>query len=119
MMKKKRTYPWNKSRDDDSGAENEVYAGPEYYEKRSIPDIQEEENRRAMEGVYAGPPTPDMMYMCVYAGPGYFSGKNRPEPVKAPEAPASGGYCAECGTPIKDHFKFCPVCGAAIEREKG
>ena len=31
MSEKK--YPWNKRWKNDSGAENEVYAGPEYFER--------------------------------------------------------------------------------------
>lgn len=114
MSEKKRKYPWNKSRNDDGGAENEVYAGPEFFEQSSA----DPDERRSMEGVYAGPPMPPPM-MCVYAGPEYINGTN----IRAPGVPApspvvgASSYCAECGTALKNEYKFCPGCGAALKNE--
>ena len=39
----RKNYPWNKSQSDDGGAENEVYAGPEFFETQDRPDEREEE----------------------------------------------------------------------------
>ena len=118
MSDKKRKYPWNKS-GDDSGAENEVYAGPEFFEpfERSDPSEPEEKDEpRPMEGVYAGPPVPPP-FMCVYAGPEFFNGI-KSQPVGAP-APVkmSTRFCAGCGALVEKGDKFCPACGAALDRE--
>ena len=46
---KKKKYPWNKLwKNENSGAEDEVYAGPEYFERQQ-PDEPEEEELRGKE----------------------------------------------------------------------
>ena len=146
MSEKK--YPWNKRWKKDSGAENEVYAGPEYFErqlsdelqmkeerramecvyagpeyfKSQLPDEpQEEEECRPMEGVYAGPPIPPPM-MCTYAGPEFYNGANTRQPVGAfaPAAAVSNNqrFCAACGSLVGDKDKFCTACGAALPCEE-
>ena len=106
---KKKKYPWNKLwKNENSGAEDEVYAGPEYFERQQPDEPEEEElrgmecvyagpefferrpveprkeeKRRAMEGVYAGPPVPPPM-MCTYAGPEFYNGTNTRQPIGAP-----------------------------------
>ncbi len=118
MSEKK--YPWNKRWKNDSGAENEVYAGPEYFERQLPEEPQAEEERRPMEGVYAGPPIPPPM-MCTYAGPEFFNGTNTRQPMGA-SAPAAvtehKKFCAECGNPVNEKDKFCTNCGAVLPREE-
>lgn len=127
-MFEKWKYPWNKRKDnDDRGAEEEVYAGPEFFE----------ENQRPMGRVYAGPefynkqPRP---MECVYAGPEYFAGekpdagmmiekadevrRNREMPVAAPMA-YPGGLCSVCGVKNEAGNRFCNNCGAPLPQEEG
>ena len=145
MNMKKKKYPWNKLwKYENSGAEDEVYAGPEYFERQQPDEPEEEElrgmecvyagpefferrpveprkeeKRRAMEGVYAGPPVPPPM-MCTYAGPEFYNGTNTRQPIGAPApvpAANSAGFCAACGSPVGDKDKFCTNCGAVLPRE--
>ena len=138
---KKKKYPWNKLwKNENSGAEDEVYAGPEYFERQQPDEPEEEElrgmecvyagpefferrpveprkeeKRRAMEGVYAGPPVPPPM-MCTYAGPEFYNGTNTRQPIGAPApvpAANSAGFCAACGSPVGDKDKFCTNCDYA------
>ena len=111
----RKNYPWNKSKSDDGGAENEVYAGPEFFETPDRPDEPEEEIA-PMEEVYAGPPMPPPM-MCVYAGPEYFSGIKVTAGARAPEV-IDALYCTECGTPIRKEYRFCPGCGKQLQAEE-
>ena len=95
-----------------------VYAGPEFFERRPV-EPRKEEKRRAMEGVYAGPPVPPPM-MCTYAGPEFYNGTNTRQPIGAPApvpAANSAGFCAACGSPVGDKDKFCTNCGAVLPRE--
>ena len=113
-------YPWNKRWKNDSGAENEVYAGPEYFERQLPEEPQAEEERRPMEGVYAGPPVPPPM-MCTYAGPEFYSGANNSQPMGAPApepAASSARFCAACGSSVGEKEKFCTNCGAVLPREE-
>ncbi|MER2081385.1 MAG: zinc ribbon domain-containing protein [Ruminococcus sp.] len=117
MSDKKRTYPWNKTRNSDRGAENEVYAGPEYFERQLSDEPQEEEEQAPMEGVYAGPPVMPPI-MCTYAGPAFYGGTNAQAPAAAP-APAadSAVFCAQCGAAVREKDKFCAQCGAVLSHE--
>ena len=143
---KKKKYPWNKLwKNENSGAEDEVYAGPEYFERQQPDEPEEEElrgmecvyagpefferrpveprkeeKRRAMEGVYAGPPVPPPM-MCTYAGPEFYSGANNSQPMGAPApepAASSARFCAACGSSVGEKEKFCTNCGAVLPREE-
>ncbi len=117
MFGKNKKYPWNKKDDD---AENEVYAGPEYFEKEPLP----------MEGVYAGPPMPEPPMMCVYAGPDFFanikdsagisaSQVTEPGPVAEPgEVPENMVRCACCGNLCPDTAPFCFECGTPFAKEE-
>lgn len=77
---------------------NDVYAGPEYFERNAdepAEDIPEEIKQPPM--------------MMVYAGPEYFNSSSRPL-----GAFSQGEYCANCGTPVKKEYNFCPECGTRI-----
>ena len=118
MFKNGKKYPWNKIKND-NGADNDVYAGPEYYEKPPRP----------MEGVYAGPKAPDPMMMCVYAGPDFFAGRDstqgaylqKQEPVVTTPVEISGDavICAACGGVNAPGTRFCCECGMPFETEEG
>ena len=101
-------YPFNKMKDEDGGALNDVYAGPEFFEERG-----------PMEGVYAGPSKPEPPVMCTYAGPDFYNGANNGMRfgAYAPAATGSSKFCPDCGTPVKAENKFCPECGASLVRE--
>ena len=131
---------------------NDVYAGPEFFEKNgdepdepidlptdgpdtessvpsdadaptseNVPDAPTAEN--APDGTPL-PPSPDQMFMCVYAGPDYFSNTTPAGafgPPISPEPPAPPAalddpdkiFCPNCGMPIYKG-KFCSECGAIL-----
>lgn len=134
---------------------NDVYAGPEFFEKDPVepteqpdPASEEVEEPAETEGSeeagetgdaspdadpLAPPPFPapkDMppeMFMCVYAGPEFFSGPNgqpagafAPAPVEAPKSDGPLGegqiYCPNCGLAI-NRAKFCSECGAILPQD--
>lgn len=100
-------YPWNKSKKaDDPGAEDEVYAGPEFFNK-------------------PGP------MECVYAGPEYFAGKQSTAGISIEDAErlrnsneqpeidvADGVICPSCGIKRPADAPFCFNCGAKMPQEE-
>ena len=84
-------FPFCKQNDKDDEPMEDVYAGPDFYEKEpdpTEPDEAEEEKKNddpPMEKVYAGPSRPKKSKVfrkepikCVYAGPEYFRKKDPP-----------------------------------------
>ena len=133
-----------------------VYAGPEFFEKNgdepdepidlptdgpdtdgaapsdadapavdNAPDAPTAEN--APDGTPL-PPSPDQMFMCVYAGPDYFSNTTpagafgppiSPEQQTPPAALDDPDkiFCPNCGMPIYKG-KFCSECGAILPQSE-
>lgn len=148
-MKKERKYPFCKAEKNDSAPVTEdVYAGPEFFGVRSAPDSEPEEappvpdsditsseNAEKQENgpgeekkdspeppkggfaPYPGPPP--QTFMCVYAGPEFFSGRQGP-PAGAytpPQQDVYSKYCPTCGTPAYKKAKFCTECGYVFLKE--
>ncbi len=124
-MFEKWKYPWNKQKDnDDVGAEDEVYAGPEFFEQQEKP----------MGRVYAGPEyNPNKMrpMECVYAGPEYFNGRpanlgmqiddaeeRRQSGYQPVIAETDGNCCPACGAELQADALFCHNCGATVPQEE-
>ncbi len=123
MSKSEKSYPWNKSRDDDSGTMNDVYAGPEFFEGEGATECvyegpEPESEPLPMEGVYAGPPMPEMM-MCVYAGPEYFASKRDVAGMFVQTQPEERlMLCPACKRTVKKDSNFCVHCGARLPKEE-
>ncbi len=88
-----------------------VYAGPDFFAQQ---------NPQMFQTVYAGPDfysqQPPQMFQTVYAGPDYYTQPNA-QPIGAP-APTQTNvkpqkWCPECSRTIDADAKFCPNCGAA------
>lgn len=105
-MSDKKKYPWSHSEKKDRRAAEGVYAGPEFFNKPEPPMC-----------VYAGPEV-----MVTYAGPPVMNGAGAFAPPEvsdpAPETPkdASGTYCPCCGTPVSRESKFCHECGTVLNK---
>lgn len=85
------------------GAEFEdVYAGPEFFERGAQDDIAEPvpvEESEASEN----------RFMLVYAGPAWFAKmaqNEKPVPV-----------CERCGARVPENAKFCPDCGTPLVKK--
>lgn len=101
----------------------DVYAGPEFFcageEPGEAPGSEaEEEAEKPDLPPFPGPdPT---QFLCVYAGPEYFSGMNKPIGQYVPNASfAQPGSvkCGACGFFAPPGAKFCPECGRPLVKE--
>ena len=118
----------------------DVYGGPEWMgkgtpegepEEIDVPEETDEEKPEELpEKSDCAPPRPPFpppqaqdprMFMCVYAGPDYFS-SNRSgiasgmfisQALLQPND-SQKYYCPECGTPVPEKAKFCPECGVKL-----
>lgn len=100
----------------------DVYAGPEFFEREVEPDEiveeicePEDDADRAMKEAAKKAPvqTPIML---TYAGPAFNQGGQpigmffTPPQTNAP----SGPLCERCGMPVPETAKFCPNCGTPL-----
>ncbi len=135
-MKDKR-YPFSKMSPDNSseGEMNDVYAGPEYYERPGIPESEPEDAPLPPDEVKEEPIPPIPEIQCVYAGPEFFD--KEPEPImllyagpeyfrdkkptllfpdEDPKPVDSGFICPGCGKPAAQNDRFCSNCGMPLQK---
>ena len=110
----------------------DVYAGPEFFgrgqdEPEEAEDVEEAEEAVEEAPEKAAPKNPDFPdrpvpapFMCVYAGPDYFSNRpsEAPRGVFIPNGDTKPArFCENCGSPVLENAKFCQNCGTPLTRE--
>ena len=96
--------PQEQPDDTDLNQFEDVYGGPEFFEKKP------------------GPEPDPVEFQCVYAGPDYFANNSRPLGMMATGGQQTQNassekprFCPECGTPAEKNWLFCPLCGRKLE----
>ena len=91
---------------------NEVYAGPEYFERPADALDEAPEELPVQEDMPVQPP--QQPFMATYAGPQYFNNTGGFGMFYAP----GGLVCKKCGAILKPEYKFCTECGTPVEKNE-
>lgn len=92
---------------------NDVYAGPEFFERPADALDEEPEDIPVPEEAPVKPP--QQVFMVTYAGPQYFNNNQGGAGMFfAPGAPV----CKNCGAILKPEYKFCTECGTPVVKNE-
>ena len=112
--------------DDDDPCMEEVYAGPEFFERPGgeqpaeeieVPDCADGGEAAGEDSLPPEAPRDPREFMCVYAGPEYF--RNRANAAKGMLAGIKTVKCRECEKEYPQTNAVCPGCGARTVFEDG